>query len=627
MPSKISIYDAPGENRTSIDGMPGEPPRIRPLGGDSADVRPETPDVRAPVLEEATPLTAELPSDPPPVGKVAKVGEKAPFTLNPLAPYKGLVQRFLLVCRHVFGLMAGGLLAYRRTLPPERTRGLRSPLTRLACVLIRPFVSRRLRRLPFPVQLRRRLEILGPTYVKLGQILAIREDILPPPITSELANLLDSLPEVPFGQIETLIERSLGRPAVLLFDAMEPRPLGSASIAQAHRARLYTGEEVVVKVIKPGIREAITSDLKLLELVGHFLQWTIPRYQPRQLISEFATYTLRELDYLFEAENAEVFALNFRDEPGIVFPKIHRELSSVDVLTMEFLDGFKPGSPRTSVLSEKERQRVIELGAASVIQMLYRDGFFHADLHAGNLLILPPDPASDRPVRLGFIDLGMVGRFERKMKRQLLYYFYALVSGDVEGATRYLLAMATMGAGADVQGFRRAVSDLSRRFLTYAPQGGFSIAQLVLESLALGGRFRIFFPVEMTLMVKALVTFEGVGRMMDPELDVPETSKKYVTQVFRETFNPAKISRELMRSAPEMVDLAVRLPQLLSESFRYAEETLHDHTRRHPLEGLRSGIVAGSCIIGGVLAVVGGGSVLLWLGLFAAGLLLFLLGD
>ena len=623
MPSKVLIYDAPEAGETSVDGLPGRPSRVSP-GGDSAGARA---DVGAPALEGG-PLAAELPLEPPPLGKTAKKpGEKAPFVFNPLAPYKGLVQRFLLVCRHVLGLMAGGLLAYRRTLPPERTRGLRSPGTRLASAIVRPFVSRRLRRLPFPVQLRRRLEILGPTYVKLGQILAIREDILPRPVTSELANLLDRLPEIPFEQVEAIIERSLGRPLTLLFAEMDPRPLGSASIAQAHRARLFTGEAVVVKVIKPGIREAITSDLKLLELVGHFLQWTIPRYQPRQLISEFATYTLRELDYLFEAENAEVFALNFRDEPDIVFPQIYRDLSSLDVLTMAFLDGFKPGSPQTWGLAERERQRVIELGAASVIQMLYRDGFFHADLHAGNLLILPPDEASGRPVRLGFIDLGMVGRFERKMKRQLLYYFYALVSGDVEGATRYLLAMASVDAGGDVQGFRRAVQDLSRRFLTYAPQGGFSIAQLVLESLALGGRFRIFFPVEMTLMVKALVTFEGVGRMLDPDLDVPATSRKYVTQVFRETFDPAKLSRELLRSAPEMVDLAVRLPQLLAEGFRAAEEALQDHTRRNPIEGLRSGVVAGACIIGAVLAVVGGGPVLLWLALFAAGLLLFLLGD
>lgn len=594
MPSQINTYNAPGP-----DGPAQEPSRTRPGGAAGGD---------------------GLPPEPPPI-------KKPPFVFNLLAPYKGLVQRFFLVCRHVLGLMAGGLLAYARALPPERKRGLRSPGTRLAAAAVRPFVSRRLRRLPFPVQLRRRLEILGPTYVKLGQILAIREDILPRPVTSELAGLLDRLPEIPFAQVAAIIERSLGRPLTVLFREVDPQPLGSASIAQAHQATLYTGERVVVKVIKPGIREAITSDLKLLELVGHFLQWTIPRYQPRQLIDEFATYTLRELDYLFEADNAEVFALNFRDEPGIVFPKVYRDLSSLDVLTMEFLDGFKPGSPQTFALSKQERQRVVGLGARSIIRMLYQDGFFHADLHAGNLLILPADPAEDRPVRLGFIDLGMVGRFERKMKRRLLYYFHALVGGDVEGATRYLLAMATVDEGGDVQGFRRAVSDLSRRFLMHASQGGFSIAQLVLESLALGGRFRIFFPVEMTLMVKALVTFEGVGRMLDPGLDVPATSRRYVGEVFRETFNPAVLSRELMRSAPEMVDLAVQLPQLLAAGFRYAEEALHDHASRDPTAGLRSGIFAGACIIGGVLAVVGGGPVLLWLGLFAAGLLLFLLGN
>jgi ubiquinone biosynthesis protein len=255
--------------------------------------------------------------------------------------------------------------------------------------------------------------------------------------------------------------------------------------------------------------------------------------------------------------------------------------------------------------------------------MLYQDGFFHADLHAGNLMILPAAGPRD-PVRIGFIDLGMVGRFEEKTRRRMLYYFHALVSGDVEGSTRYLADMATVGPNGDLPGFRRALADLSRRFVSLSRHGDFSIAQLILESVGLGGRYRVFFPVEMTLMVKALVTFEGVGKMLDPALDVAAVSQTHVTRVFRRTFSPQALTRELLRSAPEMVDLAVRLPDLLSSGFRFLTDALEQKPRKNPLAGLKGAIVAGSCIIGGVVALVQGAVWPVWAGLWAVALVLTL---
>jgi ubiquinone biosynthesis protein len=365
----------------------------------------------------------------------------------------------------------------------------------------------------------------------------------------------------------------------------------------------------------------IEADLQLLALVGVFLQWVIPRYQPRQIIAEFSAYTRKEVDYTFEADHAETFAANFRAIPDVVFPKIHRRLSSRDVLTMEFMDGFKPGSPATATLTAEQRDRVIDLGAGSILRMLYRDGFFHADLHAGNLVILPGPR-----VRLGFIDLGMVGRFEDRTRRQMLYYFHALVGGDVEGATRYLGEMATVTRGGDIGGFRRAVADLSRRFVMQSASGDFSIAELILSSVGLGVRYRVFFPVEMTLMVKALVTFEGVGRMLDPEMDVAGISRKHVARIFKQQFNPRTIARQVLRGSPEMVDMAVRLPQLLSSGFKFAEEALNDRSPS-PLAGLRSSVLAAACIVGGVIGVVQHAPGALWGGLFVLAVLLSLFGK
>ncbi len=542
---------------------------------------------------------------------------------DPLAPYRGAVRRFFVVYRHVMGLLMGGHIAYVRSLPDVQTRGMRSLGKRMVAWIFRPFVDRSLRNLPFPVQLRKRLEILGPTFTKLGQILAIREDLLPPSITRELESLMDHLPPVPFVQVKDIIERDLGAPVEELFATLSSEPLGSASIAQAHRATTIEGDDVVIKVIKPGIREIINSDLKLLEFFGIFLNWIIPEYRPRQIIEEFSEYTKREVDYSFEATNAEVFAANFSDMPDVVFPTIYRELSSDDVLTMQFIDGIRPGSAASLQLSEEERERVIDLGSEAIIRMLYKDGFFHADLHAGNLKIMEGGP--DDPIKVGFIDMGMVGRFSPQVKRRLLYYFYALVRGDVENVARYLLDIARVGEGGDPQGFRRAVSDLSRYFARQGQTGTISIAQLILESLSLGGRYRVFFPVEMTLMVKALVTFEGVGRTMKPDLDVVEVSQRHVRSIFRERFDPRTLGSEFLSNAPEMIDTIVQLPRLVSSGSSYLEARLNDRTPSgDPFPGLRGSILAGACIIGGAMGVVQSGPIWLWLPLFAIGFLLAL---
>jgi ubiquinone biosynthesis protein len=284
---------------------------------------------------------------------------------------------------------------------------------------------------------------------------------------------------------------------------------------------------------------------------------------------------------------------------------------------MEFLDGIRPGSPASLELSEAERQRVIDLGAESIIRMLYKDGFFHADLHAGNIKIMPGENPED--LKLGFIDLGMVGRFSPRLKRRMLYYYYALVREDVENAARYLLDMANVGEGGDPKGFQRAVSDMARHFLMRSRKGEISIAQVILQSLSLGGRYRVFFPVEMTLMVKALVTFEGVGRTLDPDLDVVAVSQRHVRQIFRERFDPRALGREMLSSAPEIVDVALQLPQLLSQGSTYLEKQMNTRSADDPFGRLRSGVIAGSCIIGGVITVVQAGPLWLSIPLFLIG--------
>ncbi|HSE27138.1 MAG TPA: AarF/UbiB family protein [Gemmatimonadales bacterium] len=512
----------------------------------------------------------------------------------------GLVRRFLVTHRHFAGLCFGGLAAWVRARKAEGSpRGLPYVMARVVNLLTWPLLDRELARQPFPVQLRRRLERLGPTYIKLGQILSLREDILPTPVTDELKRLLSRLPAVPYEVIEELIEQDLGRPIAEAFLWVDPEPLGSASIGQTHRATTREGDPVIIKVLKPGTRQILQRDARLLKLFGSLLQTFLSQYQPKKVIREFVEYTLREVDMRREADNAETFAANFADMEDVVFPAIHRELSGPNVLTMEFLDGIQPDRPEASTLPEADRRQLVDLGAASIIRMLYRDGFFHADLHPGNLMVLPGP-------KVGFIDLGMVGRLDDQLRRTLLYYYFSLVMGDVDSAARYLAATAEPGRGADPAAFRREVVEIGNRWRRAASFESYSLGHLVLDSVARGGAYRMYFPVEMVLMVKALITFEGVGHMLLPGFDVAEVSKKHVRGIFLEQFSPLRFLQEGLRGTPDLMDAVAKMPLLVTDGIKALEKTVQRHPE-NPFAGLRGTLIGGFALLAGAVILGLGG--------------------
>jgi len=528
-------------------------------------------------------------NDPPPVIQT----ERGEFEIMIERRPHGLARRWLTTQRHLMALLFGGLAAYVREGRRMSRHGLLFRLLAFLAWATRPLLDRQLRDLPFPVQLRRRLEILGPTYIKLGQVLSLREDILPHAITEELKNLLSQLPIVPYPRYLELIEEGLRRPVREMFAYVEETPIGSASIAQTHRATTVEGDRVILKVVKPGIKRTLKTDSRLIVMMGGMLQWIIPQYQPKNVLREFTEYTLREVDLRLEGENAETFAANFKDMPDVHFPEIYRRYTSESVLCMEFLDGMRPDSEAAKVLTEEEKQRLLEIGAASIIRMLYKDGFFHADLHPGNLLILERR-------KCGFIDLGMVGRFDDALRRTLLYYYYCLVTGDAENAARYLASVSRPARGSQPEAFRRHVEDISRRWRRMANFKDFSLAQLILQSVSVGGKYRMYFPMEMVLMVKALVTFEGVGQLMIPGFDVAQISRKQISKLFFGQFNPISLAKESLRGAPEVVDALVKAPLLVTQGLRYLEEATKGPSE-NPLSGIRGTMFAGFCVMAGAL--------------------------
>ncbi len=234
----------------------------------------------------------------------------------------GLITRFFETSIQLLGLSLGGGQDYvrqKKELGEHRSIGIL--ILRIFLALTWPFLDKKIINLPFSIQFRLRMEKLGPTYIKLGQILSLREDLLPKAITDELKKLLDKLPAVTYERFKELIVESLNLPLNTMYRWIDPVPLGSASLAQTHRARLITNEKVVIKVLKPGVRTLIERDTRLLRFFGRFLQIFLARYQPARIIDEFCTYTLREVDLRFEADNAETFSAYFKDEPECVFQR------------------------------------------------------------------------------------------------------------------------------------------------------------------------------------------------------------------------------------------------------------------------------------------------------------------
>lgn len=518
---------------------------------------------------------------------------------------EGLIRRFFVTMRHSLGLIWGGIYTI---IQQQKAAGngwsFITILLRIMMTLAWPFLNRSLIKQPFPTQFRRRLEMLGPTYIKLGQILSLREDLLPKSITDELKNLLDRLPALPFPRYLQLIEANLTLPVWVIFSEIDSVPLGSASLAQTHHAMLRSGDEVVLKLLKPNVRQIVLNDTRWMRVVGMIAQIFLSRYQPKRLINEFCRYTVLEVDLRNEAASAEIFAANFKDDPDVRFPKVYREASNENLLCMEFFRGSKPTAEVLARFSQKEIDKVIRLGVGATIQMIFRDGFFHADLHPGNMIIF--DDAS-----VGFIDLGMIGRFDTDMQKRMLYYFYALVMGDAASAARYLLAMTIAGPRSDPEGFRRAVEDLNRRWLRSPNFNEFSMGQLILQSVAQAGKYHIQYPGEIILMVKSLITLEGVGNVLAPGIDVAEAARKHVQKILFAQFNISKIFKDGLLVLPEVLDILTRSPLVISESLRFAESYMNT-SREGPLAELKGTLFGSFCLLSGAVIFGFDGPVWLW---------------
>ena len=445
---------------------------------------------------------------------------------------------------------------------------------------------------------RETLSDLGPTFIKLGQILSSRPDILPAGFISELTRLQDRAAPMPVALVFQLIEKGLGKPAAQLFASIDPEPLASASIAQVHRARTQAGDEVVVKVQRPGIEEQIKSDTDLLFYLARFLEGVVEEtgiYTPTGIVSEFRNAMLLELDFENEARNIEEFARTHQARPYVVIPQLHRPLSCRTVITLQELKGRK----LNQVLDSPEgvdRKRLARHVLDASFHQLFTDGLFHGDPHPGNVIVLPDD-------RIGLLDFGLVGRLSRGMQESIILLVLAVSLKDPDTVARLLYKIGVPDERINLHQFRADIHDLLDRYL------GLKLAEvdsgvLMTELVDLAMKYKIKIPKEYAVLSKAAATTEGIVRQLDPELDIAEAALPYAKQLLVERYNPASMSGGLLRVALQIQGFLQDTPAQLSQILMDLEGgKFHVTVRSDELARLNSNVKAlGILLFAGMIA-------------------------
>ncbi len=415
----------------------------------------------------------------------------------------------------------------------------------------------------FGVRLRRTLDDLGPTFVKFGQLLSTRSDIIPEGILVELQKLQDTVVPIPLETARAVIEGELGLPAGKLFAEFDPVPLGSASIGQVYRARLHEGDVVAVKVQRPEAQSRVEADLALMRDFASLLD---ARFGDRifidvtELVAEFEGVIRRELDYEAEARNARRFAANFEGTP-VKIPQIHTDLSARRVLTMEYIEGTRFHNIQPLLLTPAERRRVATMGAEAIFKMAFEDGFFHGDPHPGNLILTPKGD-------LALLDFGMVGFMSRGDIEALSRLFIAVIQRDAAAALRGLEGLGVRYA-TEVRG--ELVQELREFLYRYSglSVGEVTLGQALGELISLARRYRLSMPPVFPLLTKALVTAEGLSRSIDPTINVYEVARPYARRLLRERYEPAALlersQERTLEYARYLEEYPEQLRQLLAE--------------------------------------------------------------
>ncbi len=469
-------------------------------------------------------------------------------------------------------------------------------------------------RLDTPQRLRRVLEELGPTFIKMGQILSTRVDLFPPAYIAEFEKLQDQAPAIEFSRLLPQLEEDLGGKLDEVFSEVDKTPLAVASLAQVHRAVLLDGTQVVLKIRRPGIRRMIEADLRLLNRLVDVMEdedSELQRYHPREVIRQFTQSLRRELDFAAECRNAERIAENFQENPNIVIPKVYWEWTGERLNVQEYISGISGKNIDHLEAAGLSRKLLAERGTEAILKMIMEDGFFHADPHPGNVIYLSGN-------RLAFLDFGMVGRLSENRREQVISFLYGMLNHMPERVVEILedwsdvIQTDEQALAVEIEAFVDQYSALALKDLNLPLMMGDLMSILRDHHLSL--------PPDLALLIKAYITLDGFGRHLDPDFQTLEFATPYVQKLMIERYKPDAIARRGWRNLMNMADMLASFPKEMHHLLRATRKGLipveisvkrmdaHVDKIDRAVSRLTMGIVTAALIIGtSIMMTVKGG--------------------
>ncbi len=405
-----------------------------------------------------------------------------------------------------------------------------------------------------PQRLRAALEALGPTFVKFGQILATRSDLLDSSWTDELDRLHSQASTLSWSELAPQITADLGASPHSLFAEFDETPLAAASMAQIYRARLHSGEAVVIKVLRPGLAKTIHADLRLLAYLAETVEQQSPalaRYRPRQMVRALATALNHELDLTHEGNNCERVAQQFSQQPDVVIPKIYWQWSSKRLLVQEFLPGIAPENPQQLATAGFDGPLLAQRGAQAFMKMVLEHRLYHADPHPGNVMALADN-------RVGFIDFGMVGQLSERRRNQLLLLLQSIAERESGGIVNTLIAWSDSDP-LDLLDLELA----AQNFLDKQASATLTLGKALTDLLVMAREHQLALPPDLVLLFKALITADGVLHRLDPNFDIIATLKPMLQQVMLQRYTPEAVRRRMLALGGEALDAGEELPQTI----------------------------------------------------------------
>jgi len=423
-------------------------------------------------------------------------------------------------------------------------------------------------------RLARALAELGPTYIKLGQLLSTRSDLVGERMAVDLAELQDKLPPFPAHQARAIIEAEFGQPVHALFQSFDDKPVAAASIAQVHFAVTADGQEVAVKVLRPGIEQAFERDIDLFYRLANLAEWVLPRLKRLRLVEvvdTFARTSRLEMDLRMEAAAASELASNFKDDETFNVPKVDWERTAGRVLTLERIRGFKVDEPARISAAGFDRDEILAMASASFFNQVFRDGFFHADLHPGNLFI-------NEQGTITAVDFGIMGRLDRETRYYLADMLIGFLTGDYRRVAIVHFEAGYVPRHQSIEIFTQACRAIGEP-LQNKPLADISVGRLLAQLFAVTEQFEMETQPQLLLLQKSMLTAEGVGRLLNPNINMWELARPLIEEWMRENRGP---EAQFINDAGAILSTVRRIPALVSEAERVTRDMAEGGVRLHP---------------------------------------------